>query len=122
MVRVVNFDTPTQNDFLVVSQLWVQGQFIRRRPDLLVYLNGIPVVFIELKNSIVALRTAYDDNVLNYRKDIPLLFHYNALCILSNGLETKVGSFNAGYEHFFYWLRDKDEKQVPDKSAFSNMA
>jgi type I restriction enzyme, R subunit len=113
-VRVVDFNDPSQNDFLVVSQLWVQGPFIRRRPDLLVYLNGIPIVFIELKNSIVALRTAYEDNVLNYRKDIPLLFHYNALCILSNGLETKIGSFNAGYEHFFYWLRDKNERQVPD--------
>lgn len=115
-VQVVDFNDPSNNDFLVVSQLWVQGPFIRRRPDLLVYLNGIPIVFIELKNSIVALRTAYEDNILNYRSDIPLLFHYNALCIISNGLETKVGSFNAGYEHFFYWLRDKDEKQVPDKN------
>lgn len=114
-VQVIDFNEPSHNDFLVVSQLWVQGPFIRRRPDLLVYLNGIPVVFIELKNSIVGLRTAYDDNILNYRKDIPLLFHYNALCIISNGLDTKVGSFNAGYEHFFPWLRDKNEKQEPDK-------
>lgn len=115
IVRVVDFHEPKNNDFLVVSQLWVQGPYIRRRPDLLVYLNGIPIVFIELKNSIVALRTAYEDNILNYRKDIPLLFHYNGLCIISNGLETKVGSFNAGYEHFFNWLRDQNEKQVPDK-------
>jgi type I restriction enzyme R subunit len=114
-VQVVDFNEPSNNDFLLVSQLWVQGPFIRRRPDLLVYLNGIPVVFIELKNSIVALQAAYDDNILNYRKDIPLLFHYNALCIISNGLETKVGSFNAGYEHFFPWLRDKNEEQEPDK-------
>lgn len=114
-VRVVDFNKPTLNDFLVVSQLWVQGPFISRRPDLLVYLNGIPVIFIELKNSIVGIRTAYDDNILNYRKDIPLLFHYNALCIISNGLETKVGSFNAGYEYFFPWLRERNEKQEPDK-------
>jgi type I restriction enzyme R subunit len=114
-VQVVDFNEPSKNDFLVVSQLWVQGSFFRRRPDLLIYLNGIPVVFIELKNSVVALRTAYDDNILNYRKDIPLLFHYNALCIISNGIETKVGSFNSGYEHFFYWLRDNNEKQEPDR-------
>src|SRR6202050_677083 len=114
-VQGVDFNEPSHNDFLVVSQLWVQGPFIRRRPDLLVYLNGMPVVFIELKNSIFALQSDYNDNILNYRKDIPLLFHYNALCIISNGLQTKVGSFNAGYEHFFPWLRDKNEEQDPDK-------
>ncbi len=114
-VKVIDFDDETKNDYLVVSQLWVKGQVIRRRPDLIIYVNGLPLVFIELKNSNIALRNAYDDNLTNYRKDIPLLFHYNAVCILSNGLETKVGSFNSGYEHFFHWLRTDDEKQVPDK-------
>ena len=73
------------------------------------------MVFIELKNSNIALRNAYDDNLTNYRRDIPRLFNTNALCILSNGLETKVGSFLAGWEHFFNWLRPEDEKQIPDK-------
>jgi type I restriction enzyme R subunit len=114
-VKVVDFNEPTRNDYLVVSQLWIQGQFIRRRPDLIVFLNGLPIIFIELKNSNIAVRNAYDDNLINYRKDIPLLFRYNALCMLSNGFETKVGSFNAGYGHFFNWLRPYDENQVPDK-------
>jgi type I restriction enzyme R subunit len=114
-VKVVDFNEPTKNDYLVVSQLWIQGQFIRRRPDLIVFLNGLPVIFIELKNSNIAVRNAYDDNLTNYRRDIPLLFHYNALCMLSNGIETKVGSFNAGYGHFFNWLRPDSEEQVPDK-------
>lgn len=114
-VKVLDFNEPTKNDYLVVSQLWVQGQFIRRRPDLIVFLNGLPVIFVELKNSNVAVRNAYDDNLTNYRRDIPLLFHYNALCMLSNGIETKVGSFNAGYGHFFNWLRPDSEEQVPDK-------
>lgn len=114
-VKVIDFDDETKNDYLVVSQLWIRGQVIRRRPDLIVFVNGLPLVFIELKNSNVALRNAYDDNLTNYRKDIPLLFHYNAVCMLSNGLETKVGSFNSGYGHFFHWLRNDDEKQVPDK-------
>ncbi|AEE54474.1 type I restriction endonuclease subunit R [Haliscomenobacter hydrossis] len=121
-VKVVNFhdqpdldpSSPTHNDYLLVSQLWVQGPFIRRRPDLIVYLNGLPLLFIELKNSNIALRNAYDDNLTNYRKDIPLLFHYNALCILSNGLETKLGSFDSGYGHFFNWLRPEQENQAPD--------
>lgn len=114
-VKVIDFNEKANNDYLVVSQLWIQGQFIRRRPDLIVFVNGLPIIFIELKNSNIALRNAYDDNLLNYRKDIPLLFHYNAICILSNGLETKVGSFNSGYEHFFHWLRPENENQVPDK-------
>lgn len=121
-VRVIDFHDPdhTQNDYLVVSQLWIQGEVIRRRPDLMVYVNGLPLVFIELKNSNVALRNAYDDNLTNYRRDIPLLFHANAVCILSNGLETKVGSFLAGWEHFFNWLRPDNEKQVPDKQRIRN--
>lgn len=114
-VKVIDFNETINNDYLVVSQLWIQGQFIRRRPDLIVFINGLPIIFIELKNSNIALRNAYDDNLTNYRKDIPLLFHYNAICMLSNGLETKVGSFNSGYGHFFPWLRPESEKQVPDK-------
>ncbi len=114
-VKVVDFNEPLKNDYLVVSQLWIQGQYIRRRPDLIVFLNGLPLVFIEIKNSNISVRNAYEDNLTNYRRDIPLLFHYNALCMLSNGLESKVGSFNAGFSHFFNWLRPDDEKQVPDK-------
>ncbi len=119
-VRVIDFANPAQNDFLVVSQLWVQGEVIRRRPDLIVYVNGLPLVFIELKNSNMSLRSAYDDNLTNYRRDIPRLFQANAVCILSNGLETKAGSFLAGWEHFFNWLRPDDEKQTPDKQRIRN--
>ena len=72
-VKVIDFNDEKQNDYLVVSQLWIQGQFIRRRPDLIVFLNGIPLIFIELKNSNIAVRSAYEDNLTNYRKDIPLL-------------------------------------------------
>lgn len=118
IVKVVAFDQHEveKNDYLLVSQLWIQGPILRRRPDLLVFINGLPLVFIELKNSNIALRNAYDENIINYRNDIPFLFQYNAICILSNGLETKVGSFNAGFEHFFPWLRPETEKQIPDLS------
>lgn len=114
-IKVIDLVDEAKNDYLVVSQLWLQGQYIRRRPDLIVFINGLPLIFIELKNSTVAVRNAYDGNLTDYRKDIPLLFHYNALCILSNGLETKVGSANSGYGHFFNWLRVEDEKTIPDK-------
>ncbi|MEX8547156.1 MAG: type I restriction endonuclease subunit R [Mucilaginibacter sp.] len=121
-VKVIDFADETKNDYLIVSQLWVKGQYIRRRPDLILFVNGLPLLFIELKNSTIAVRNAYDDNLTNYKKDIPLLFHYNALCILSNGLETKVGSFNSGYGHFFNWLRVEDEKEVPDKERIKDYA
>jgi type I restriction enzyme R subunit len=114
MVKVIDFENELENDYLVVSQLWVKGE-IRQRPDLIVFVNGLPLVFIELKNSNVAVRNSYDDNLTRYKKVIPNLFHYNGICILSNGLETKVGSSFSGYEHFFNWLRIEDEKQVPDK-------
>jgi len=65
-----------------------------RRPDILLYVNGLPLVFIELKNASVKLRTAYDDNLTNYKVDIPQLFLTNALCVFSNGIETRIGSLS----------------------------
>ncbi len=115
-VRVIDFDPASEgNRFLAVSQLWIKGERGYRRPDILLYVNGIPLVFIELKNSNVKLRTAYDDNLTNYRKEIPQLFLFNAFCILSNAIETKVGSVTAGWEFFFNWLRVDDEKEKIDR-------
>lgn len=110
-VRVIDFNDPGQNRFLAVSQLWIKGEHRYRRPDIILYINGIPLVFIELKNSNVKLKTAFDDNLTNYKHDIPQLFLTNAFCILSNGIETRVGSFTAGWEFFFNWLRALDEKE-----------
>lgn len=116
-VRVIDFKDRSQNRFLAVSQLWIKGERYWRRPDVLLYVNGLPLVFVELKNSNVKLRTAYDDNLTNYRTDIPQLFLANAFCILSNAIETKVGSLTAGWEHFFSWLRVEDEKEKVDRDA-----
>ncbi len=74
-------------------------------------------MFIELKNSNVKLKTAFDDNLTNYKQDIPQLFLTNAFCMLSNAIETKVGSITAGWEHFFNWLRVEDEKEKVDRDA-----
>jgi type I restriction enzyme R subunit len=113
-VRFIDFNNAAKNDFLAVTQLWIKGERYFRRPDILLYVNGIPLVFIELKNSNIALRNAYDDNLTNYRHDIPLLFQYNAICILSNAIETRVGSVTSGWEHFFHWLRVDDEREKVD--------
>ncbi len=117
-VKVIDFSNPASphNQFLAVTQLWIQsiGATAKagyRRPDILLYVNGLPLVFIELKNSNVKLRTAYEDNLTHYKADIPQLFLTNALCVLSNGIETRVGSMSAEWEHFFPWLRPDDEKE-----------
>ncbi len=117
IVKVIDFGNPKENDFLAVTQLWIKGERYPRRPDILIYINGLPLVFIELKNSNVKVQNAYEDNLINYRQDIPLLFQYNAFCVLSNAIETKVGSFLSGWEFFFNWFRPDDETEKIDKKA-----
>ncbi len=115
-VKVIDFTEPAKNEYLAVTQLWIQGTKGYRRPDVLLYVNGLPLVFIELKNSNVSVRAAYDDNLVTYRTEIPQLFHTNAVCVLSNALETRVGSLSAEWEHFFPWLRVDDEKEKIDRT------
>ena len=115
-VKVIDFSDPEKNEFLAVTQLWIQSTGAAakagfRRPDILLYVNGLPLVFTELKNSNVKLRSAYDDNLTRYKADIPQLFLTNALCVFSNGIETRLGSLTAQWEHFFHWLRPEDEKE-----------
>ncbi len=117
-VRFIDFDAAEQNTFLAVTQLWIKGigpagRF--RRPDVLLFVNGIPLVFIELKNSNVNVRDAFDKNLTDYKADIPQLFHANAICVLSNAIETRVGSMTATWEYFFNWLRVDDEKEKLDR-------
>lgn len=82
---------------------------------MLLFVNGLPLVFIELKNSTVKVEEAYNKNLCSYREDIPNIFALNQICVLSNGLTTKLGAFNADYEFFFEWLRVNDEKEVVDR-------
>lgn len=112
IVKLVDFDNPENNTFTVVSQMWIQGKVYYRRPDVLVFINGLPMVFIELKNSLVKVEEAYNKNLLDYRNDIPNLFAFNQICVLSNGLTTKLGAFNATYDFFFEWLKVSSEKEV----------
>lgn len=125
-LRVIDFDAPdpgaARNHYLAVSQLWVRGEHGWRRPDVLLYVNGLPLVFIELKNSNVKLRAAFDDNLTTYKAEIPQLFTANALCLLSNGIETQLGSLTAQWEHFFTWLRVDDEKEALDRTAIAAQA
>ena len=116
-VRLVDFEHPENNTFTAVSQMWIRGRVYWRRPDVLIFVNGLPMVFIELKNSIVKVEEAYNDNLQNYLKDIPNLFAFNQIAVLSNGLETRLGAFNASYSHFFEWLKVESEKEKPNREA-----
>ena len=115
IVRLIDFDHVGNNDFHCVNQMWIKGHFNYRRPDVLLFINGLPVVFIELKNSTVKIDEAYAKNLVSYRKDIPNIFAFNQICVLSNGLKTKIGAWNAGYEYFFEWLRVDSEKEKIDR-------
>ena len=117
LVRLIDFDHPENNSFITVSQMWIRGEVHWRRPDLIIFVNGLPLVFIELKNSNINVKNAYDKNLTDYRRDIPWLFTYNQICVLSNGIETRLGGFSSGYEHFFEWLKTSDEKENPDRSG-----
>lgn len=116
LAKLVDFDNPENNDFTAVSQMWIQGRYGWRRPDILIFVNGLPLVFIELKNGIIKLQEAYNKNLKDYLKTIPNLFAFNQICVLSNGLETKLGAFNATFDYFFEWLKTS-EKDKPNRKA-----
>lgn len=111
IVKIIDFEQPERNDFHCVNQMWIKGHFRYRRPDVLLFVNGLPVVFIELKNSTVKIEESYNKNLVSYRSDIPNVFAMNQICVLSNGLQTKIGAWNSKYEFFFEWLRVNDEKE-----------
>lgn len=104
-VRVIDWEHPETNDFLLVSQFSVTGQLYTCRPDLVGFVNGLPLVVIELKKPGVHARTAFDENLTHYKQQIPSLFWFNALLIASNGTESRVGSLTADWERFFEWKR-----------------
>ena len=114
-LRVFNFEQPEKNHFLVVRELWIQGDIYRRRADIVGYVNGIPLLFMEVKNLNKDVRAAYDQNFSDYKDTIPHLFHHNAMVVLGNGIEAKLGTISSKYEHFHEWKRlAEDEPGVVD--------
>lgn len=115
IVKLIDFEHVDNNDFHCVNQMWIKGRYNYRRPDVLLFVNGLPVVFIELKNSTVKVEVSFNKNLVGYRKDIPNIFALNQICVLSNGLQTKLGAWNSNYEFFFEWLRVNNEKEKLDR-------
>ena len=111
-LRVFDFETAENNNFLAVRQLWIQGRSNReRRPDIVGFVNGIPLLFIELKAAHRKLENAYNDNFTDYKDVIPKLFYYNAFVLLSNGIESRIGSVTGKYQHFHEWKRITEEDE-----------
>lgn len=108
---VIDFQNPDNNRFLAVQELKVDGDLYHKRPDIVGFVNGIPLLFVELKAAGVDVQDAYTNNYTDYLDTIPHLFYYNAFLILSNGLESKVGTLGSKYEFFHEWKRLKEEEQ-----------
>ena len=104
-LRVFHFATPENNHFLCVRELWVRGDLYRRRTDIVGFVYGVPLLFMELKNVSKNLRDAFDQNLKDYRDTVPHLFHHNAVIVLSNGVDAKLGAVSSAFEHFHEWNR-----------------
>jgi type I restriction enzyme R subunit len=115
-VRVIDWERPEANDFLVAQQLWVQGEIYQRRADLVGFVNGLPLAFIELKGLHKNVETAYRENFADYLSSIPQIFWFNGLVVLSNGFESRIGSVTGAWEHFKEWKRIEREDEPPTVS------
>ncbi|QDO75028.1 type I restriction endonuclease subunit R [Aeromonas caviae] len=104
-LRLFDFDNPANNHFLVVREFWIKGDLYRRRADIVCFVNGIPLVFMELKNVHKDIKTAYEENLADYKDTIPHIFHHNAFIVLGNGVNAKIGSVSSKFEHFNDWKR-----------------
>ncbi len=116
VLQVIDWEHPENNDFFAASQFWITGEMYTKRPDIVCFVNGIPLILMEFKRIDVHLYAAYNDNLRDYKDTIPHLFWYNAFIFLSNGTESKVGSFTADWEHFAEWKRVHSEDEPPQAS------
>jgi type I restriction enzyme R subunit len=104
-VKIIDWQNPENNDFFLASQFWIAGETYTRRTDLLGFVNGIPLVFIELKAHQEPVEKAYDDNFTDYKTTIPQLFRYNGLVLLSNGSRARIGSITSTWKYFYNWKK-----------------
>lgn len=119
MVNLIDFENPENNIFRAVNQFTVEytnnGQKQTRRPDVILFVNGMPLCVIELKNPADANATifdAYEQITIRYWRDIPHLLHYCPLACISDGVKTRLGTVRTPYEHFYAWRRVNDGDKV----------
>lgn len=105
-IRLIDYDAPDKNIFKAVNQFTIKGATETRRPDVIVFINGLPVVVMELKtpvNEDITIESAFTQLTVRYRRDIPELYKYNAFVVISDGVNTKVGSIFADLNNFYAW-------------------
>lgn len=116
-IQLLDYEALDNNRFRIVNQMEIQG-FELRIPDGILYINGLPLVVFEFKSSIredATMFDAYTQLTTRYKRDIPELFKYNALCVVSDGVNSKMGSFFAPYEFYYSWRKvTGDEKLEKD--------
>lgn len=109
-LKVIDFNDPENNHFLCVRELWIKGDLYRRRADIIGFVNGIPLLFMELKNISKDIRAAYEQNFMDYKDTVPHLFYHNAIVILANGIQAKLGTLSSKFEHFNEWKRLEEDE------------
>ena len=107
---VIDFQHADNNHFLAIKELKIHGDLYRRRTDIVGFVNGLPLLFVELKKNTVDVQDAYTNNYTDYRDTIPHLFYYNAFLMLSNGTEAKVGTLGSKFEFFHEWKRLNEQE------------
>ena len=119
MVNLIDFETPENNIFRAVNQFTVEytnnGVKENRRPDIILYVNGMPLCIIELKNPAddkATIVDAYKQITTRYWRDIPHLLHFSPLACISDGVKTRLGTVRTPYEHFYAWRRVNDGDKV----------
>jgi type I restriction enzyme, R subunit len=114
-LAVFDFRVPGNNRFLCVRELWIRGDLYRKRADIVGFVNGIPLLFMELKNVSKDIRRAFDQNICDYKDTIPHAFRHNAFIVLGNGIDALVGTVTAKFEYFQEWKRlAENERGVVD--------
>ncbi len=122
-VRLFDYKNPDNNDFIAVNQLTVVQDKVNRRPDIVLYVNGIPLVVMELKNATSSkadLDSAYNQ-IQTYKNDISALFRYNELCIISDGLDARVGTISAPIQRFLAWKTIDGEREAGNVPELDTM-
>lgn len=104
-LHLIDFNEPDNNHFLCMREFWVRSDIYHRRADIVGFVNGLPLLFLECKNIHRNLRVAYEDNYKDYLDAIPQLFHFNAIVMFGNGTDAKVGTITSDWEHFHEWKR-----------------
>lgn len=106
--QLVDRENPMNNDWVVTNQITYKWPLYEKRPDIMIYLNGLPLIIIECKNMTQPIKQAFDDNISDYLDALPWLRPYNLAVIITNGTQNKIGSLTSNYEHYFTWKKTQE--------------